>query len=59
MYFGWIALLISIVAAFYIMCAAYLMTRAMYRALRNTPPAPTMLHIVIDDLDKHLDKKVA
>ena len=55
---GLAAVVISIVAALYILCAAYLLTRAMYRALSNTPPAPTRMHIVIDDLGKHLDKKV-
>jgi len=59
MQLGLIAVLISIVVALYISVLMYLITRAMYRALRDKPAHPTHLHIVIDDLDKCLDKKLS
>jgi len=58
MQFGVIAVLISIVVGLYISVLVYLTTRTLFRWLMDTPAKPTRLHIVIDDLDRCLDKKI-
>lgn len=58
MQLGAVAVLISLVVALYAAVIMMVLTRALYRCVRDKPSRPTRLEVSFYDLEALLDKKV-